>query len=129
MANSNEKFEGYMGNPNLKPPNYAYQWTPEEIQEYMKCAKDPEYFIEHYIKIVNLDKGLVPFKLYPFQKRLVKTIHKNRFVVSLLPRQSGKCLSDKELCKFRNKKTGEIVEMTIGDFYRHISSNSVDYIL
>ena len=52
--------------------------------------KDPLYFIQEYIKIVSLDEGLVPFKLYDFQKEMVGTFHNNRFTICKLPRQSGK---------------------------------------
>ena len=55
--------ENYLGNPNLKRSNVNVQYTKEQIEEYIKCAKDPVYFIQEYIQIVNVDKGLVPFKL------------------------------------------------------------------
>ena len=42
------------------------------------------------MKIISLDKGLVPFELYDFQEEMVRTIHTNRFVIAKLPRQSGK---------------------------------------
>ena len=80
----------YLGNPNLKKANVAQEWTKEEVEEYAKCMKDPIYFIQHYIKIVSLDEGLVPFKLYDFQKEMVGTFHNNRFTICKLPRQSGK---------------------------------------
>ena len=80
----------YLGNPNLKKANVAQEWTREEVEEYAKCMKDPIYFIQHYIKIVSLDEGLVPFKLYDFQKEMVGTFHNNRFTICKLPRQSGK---------------------------------------
>ena len=80
----------YLGNPNLKKANVAQEWTEEEIKEYAKCMKDPMYFIQNYIKIVSLDDGLVPFKLYDFQKEMIGTFHNNRFTICKLPRQSGK---------------------------------------
>ena len=80
----------YLGNPNLKKANVQQEWTKEELEEYAKCMKDPIYFIQHYIKIVSLDEGLVPFKLYDFQKEMVGTFHNNRFTICKLPRQSGK---------------------------------------
>ena len=82
--------EVYLGNPNLKKANVKHEYTKEEILEYQKCAKDPLYFMENYVRIVSLDEGLVPFKMYDFQKRIVNTIHKNRFTICKLPRQSGK---------------------------------------
>ena len=80
----------YLGNPNLKKANVAQEWTKQEVGEYTKCMKDPLYFIQTYIKIVSLDEGLVPFKLYDFQKEMVGTFHNNRFTICKLPRQSGK---------------------------------------
>ena len=82
--------QNYLGNPNLKKANVAQEWTEEEVREYAKCMKDPLYFIQNYIKIVSLDEGLVPFKLYDFQKEMIGTFHSNRFTICKLPRQSGK---------------------------------------
>ena len=80
----------YLGNPNLKKANVTQEWTKKEIEEYAKCMKDPIYFIQEYIRIVSLDEGLIPFKLYDFQKEMVGTFHNNRFTICILPRQSGK---------------------------------------
>jgi len=80
----------YLGNPNLKRANVAQSWTKEELKEYQRCMADPQYFVENYIMIVSLDEGLVPFKLYDFQKEMIGTFHQNRFTICKLPRQSGK---------------------------------------
>ena len=85
--------DNYLGNPLLKSTNVQVKYTAEQVQEYVKCADDPVYFMEKYIKVVNLDKGLVPFELYPFQKRIVNTIHNNRFTICKIPRQSGKSIT------------------------------------
>jgi len=82
--------EVYLGNPNLKKANVAQEFTQDQIQEYLKCAGDPVYFIKEYIKIVSLDKGLIPFQMYHFQEEMVQKFHKNRFNIAKLPRQSGK---------------------------------------
>ena len=82
--------EIYLGNPNLKRANVAQNFTPEEVEEFVKCSKDPVYFITNYIKIISLDLGLVPFELYPFQADMVNKFHDNRFNIAKLPRQSGK---------------------------------------
>ena len=82
--------EIYLGNPNLKRANVAQNFTPKEVEEFVKCSKDPVYFITNYIKIISLDLGLVPFELYPFQADMVNKFHDNRFNIAKLPRQSGK---------------------------------------
>ena len=50
--------DNYLGNPNLKKTNVQQEFTAEQIEEYVKCSKDPSYFIEKYVKIINLDEGL-----------------------------------------------------------------------
>ena len=82
--------EVYLGNPNLKKANTAIEFTQENIIEFLKCKKDPVYFANNYIKIVSLDEGLVPFKQYPFQKKLIQNFHENRFNICKMPRQTGK---------------------------------------
>ena len=80
----------YLGNPNLKKANVQQEWTKKQLQEYTRCMDDPLYFIQTYVRIISLDEGLIPFKMYPFQKEMVGTFHKNRFTICKLPRQSGK---------------------------------------
>lgn len=82
--------EGYRNNPKLKLPGVSLQYTEEQLQEYVKCAKDPTYFCEKYIKVKTLDRGIVPFKLYEYQSNFINQIHDNRFVISKWPRQCGK---------------------------------------
>ena len=82
--------DAYLGNPNLKKVNTPQEFSKKQILEYQKCANDPIYFMETYIRIVSLDDGLVPFKMYDFQRHIVRTIHDNRFTICKLPRQSGK---------------------------------------
>lgn len=81
---------GYLGNVNLKKVGEEIVYTEYQTQELIKCMNDPVYFIKNYIKIVNVDKGLVPFEMWPFQEELVKTIHLNRFSIAKLSRQVGK---------------------------------------
>ena len=80
----------YLGNPNLKKANTSIEFTQDQILEFMKCKEDPVYFAKNYIKIVTLDHGLQPFKMYPFQEKLIENFHENRFNICKMPRQTGK---------------------------------------
>ena len=80
----------YLGNPNLKKANTKQQFTEEQIVEFIKCKNDPIYFTENYIQIVNVDEGLVPFRMYKFQRKLLSRFHKHRFNICKMPRQTGK---------------------------------------
>src|ERR1035437_3344540 len=80
----------YLGNTQLKDPAVKISWTPKRIAELQKCEEDPVYFITKYIQVVTLDEGVSDFKLWDFQANLIKTVHENRFVITVMPRQSGK---------------------------------------
>jgi len=82
--------DAYLGNPNLKKVGTPIEFTQEQIQEYLRCKEDPVYFAMHYVKIISLDEGVVPFKMWDFQKKLIRDFHENRFNIAKLPRQTGK---------------------------------------
>ena len=82
--------EVYLGNPNLKKANTPIEFTEEQIREFLRCKDDPVYFSRNYVKIVSLDEGLVPFKPYDFQEKLIRRFHENRFNICKMPRQTGK---------------------------------------
>ena len=86
MPNENS----YLGNKNLKASDVPVDFTKEQVEEYLKCAAEPEHFITKYVQIVNVDEGLVPFDMYDFQRDIINKVHNNRFVIAKLPRQSGK---------------------------------------
>jgi len=65
-------------------------FSEEQIEEYVKCSKNPIHFIKNYIQIVNVDEGLVPFDLWDFQEDMIDKFDNNRFVICKMPRQTGK---------------------------------------
>ena len=84
---------GYLGNPQVKRDGVETQLTKEEVLEYAKCMKDPSYFARAYVKVISLDRGLVPFDLYPYQEKMFHHFNDNRFSIVLACRQSGKSIS------------------------------------
>lgn len=82
--------EGYLGNDRLKKVGVDISFTEEQAAEFVKCSQDPVYFIKNYVKIVNVDKGLVPFDMWSFQEEMVRDFHANRFSICKMPRQVGK---------------------------------------
>lgn len=116
MVNKNTS---YHGNPLLKGPKEEVALTKDHIKEIIKCKNDPLYFAENYIKIVNVDEGLIPIKLYPYQKTLLKGLSENRYSIILSCRQSGKCVTAYTKVRLKNKNfnNGIPFEIAIGDFY------------
>ena len=82
--------DGYLGNDRLKRVGVELSYTEEQVKEIIKCSEDPVYFIKNYVKIVNVDRGLIPFEMWPFQEDMVTTFHQNRFCIAKMPRQVGK---------------------------------------
>jgi hypothetical protein len=115
---------GYLGNPLVKRDGVEQNYTAHELEEYKKCMANPAYFAKNYAKIINLDHGLVPFDLYPYQDKMFKHFQNNKFSIVLACRQSGKCQSIDTIVKVRNKKTGKIEEITVGDLYGRASSEA-----
>jgi hypothetical protein len=88
MSNVTER--GYNGNVNLKRKGIPIEFSNGMISEYLKCAKDPIYFAEKYIQIVHVDHGLIPIKMYDYQKEIATAITGNRRVTVNTSRQAGK---------------------------------------
>ena len=59
------------------------------LEEFKKCKEDPVYFMCNYIQVTHPVRGLVPFKLYPFQERIVGELQENRFNILRKFRQAG----------------------------------------
>lgn len=81
---------GYNGNPHLPKKDSSYAYTTEQAAEFAKCMEDPVYFAETYFKIVSVDDGLIPFKLYDFQKEAARAYLTDRKMVLATSRQIGK---------------------------------------
>jgi hypothetical protein len=83
----------YLGNPNIRGADVEHPWTKEELKEYKKCLDDPKYFTKEYCKVIHLDKGLIPFDLYPYQETMFDSFTDHRFNIVLACRQSGKSIA------------------------------------
>ena len=58
-------------------------------QEYIKCAKDPAYFMRKYCYIQHPTRGRILFALYPFQEKVLHLFRDNQYLVTLKSRQLG----------------------------------------
>jgi len=85
--------DSYNGNLNVKRDGITHSFSNDELSEYIKCMEDPAHFAKTYCKIISLDRGLVPFELYPYQEKMFAHFSDNRFSVVLACRQSGKSIS------------------------------------
>jgi hypothetical protein len=82
--------KGYMGNPFLKRIREQVGFDAHNIQEYIKCMNDPVYFTKTYMKIVHVDRGLIPFELYDYQEEMLTAMKNENFCAFCIARQGGK---------------------------------------
>lgn len=118
-----------MANNNLRAEGEKINYTPAMIKEYVKCKQDIIHFAENYFKIVTIDDGEIHIKLHEYQKRMLKAFveedEERRHIVVVSSRQIGKCVFDTKI-RVKNKKTGEIKEILIDEFFEKIKSNISD---
>jgi hypothetical protein len=100
-------------------PNTQHEWTNDMVTEYARCARSVKYFATHHCKVVTVLGGIVPLELREYQMNILTMIDNNQRNVINQGRQSGKCVYCDTVAKFRNKITGEIVEVTLKDFFNN----------
>lgn len=111
--------QGHRGNKNLKRAGEKISFTAENIDEWIKCKDDPIYFINTYCKIISLDDGLIPFKTFEYQERSINAMHENRNTIHMFGRQHGKCVCINTIVQLKQKTTGKIYKITIGQLYEY----------
>ena len=77
----------------IRKAHVELEYTPDQVQELKKCAEDPVYFINNYCYIQSQDPklpGKIKFNLRPYQEKIIRSLHKNRFNILMVGRQSGK---------------------------------------
>ena len=61
----------------------------KQVQEIIKCGKNPNYFFNNYVKIQHPVKGLIKFDTFEFQDDCVDVFNDERFSIVLKSRQLG----------------------------------------
>lgn len=120
----------YNGQADLRKEGEEVEYTPEMIQELIRCGEDPIYFAEHYCTIIHPDRGQETIRLYDFQKKMLKAYvnppNGKRNLIVKIARQMGKCLIYIVLMKIRirNKERYEEQFIKIGEFFNLIKNNN-----
>jgi hypothetical protein len=64
--------------------------TKEQKKEILRrCKESPTYFIENFCKIKHANAGIIPFRLFKYQKASIKKFQENDRLIYLKCRQSG----------------------------------------
>ena len=113
----------YKYNNNEKKDGVVQEFTREQLEDYAKCSADPGYFCRTHVKVIHLDRGLVPFDLYEYQDKMFDHFNSNRFNIILACRQSGKCGRSDSYIYIRNKKTNLKERINVEDFHARIKNH------
>jgi hypothetical protein len=73
----------------MSVPTLPTPTKKDQIEEIIKCGKDPVYFMKKYCKIQHPERGLLPFATYSFQDDCVKEFVNHRLNIILKSRQLG----------------------------------------
>ena len=109
----NEKKIHFERNIKLKPCNCILPWTKEHIEEFIKCKNSYQYFIEKYCRVLT-ETGMQIIKLRDYQQKILDDFHNFRYNCLLAPRQ---CVDGTTMIKIKNKKTDDILEISIEEAY------------
>jgi hypothetical protein len=88
MFNQGPQF--YNNNIHLPRANSERGYTFDQQEELLKCEEDPAYFAETYFKIIHPDHGLIPLKLFEYQREAILKASTGLFTILNQSRQSGK---------------------------------------
>lgn len=118
-ANEIKLFRGIQG---IKAADDLQMVTPEQAAYYAKelkrCKNDPVYFAEKYFTIISY-RGKEIIKLYDKQKEMLYNYYNYPFNIVVASRQSGKCISRDSIITVRDKSTGKITRISIGDLWEN----------
>ena len=71
----------------------TFMMTEDEIQEYIRCKIDIQYFAEKYCRIKTEDGSVQNIKLRDYQRDILDLYTKNRFSILCGSRQIGKTIN------------------------------------
>jgi hypothetical protein len=117
----------------LRRAGVSFRMSPEEQEEYIKCALDVHYFTEKYCKVKTEDGSVGGIKLREYQEEILDNFVNSRFNILMASRQIGKCnqLTTKVLCEIIDRN-GNIINKEIPMykllFIYKINRNIFDYI-
>ena len=77
----------------LRRSGVTFKMTPDEQQEYIRCALDVHYFVEKYCKVKREDGSIGNILLRDYQKEILDNFVNSRFNILMASRQVGKTIS------------------------------------
>ena len=77
----------------LRRAGVSFRMSPQEQEEYIKCAIDIDYFVEQYCRVKREDGSIGAITLRDYQKEILHNFVNSRFTILMASRQVGKTIS------------------------------------
>jgi hypothetical protein len=74
----------------IKKPNQVENYTHQQVMELARCMNDPIYFMRTYMKVQHPVRGSIPFLMYDYQEKAVRSFMNHKDSIVMLGRQMGK---------------------------------------
>jgi hypothetical protein len=104
----------------LRRAGLTFQFTKEELEEYIKCKMDVHYFAENYCWVKGEQGEPVRLKLRDYQREILDNFFNNRFNILMASRQIGKCFSFNTNVKILDNNT--VYDIRFGKLYYSLVS-------
>ena len=108
----NPWFKGEVG---IRRSGVTFKMSPEEQEEYIKCALNIHHFVEKYCKVKREDGSIGSIKLRDYQEEILNNFVDNRFNILMASRQIGKCFSFNTIISI--EKDGIQYDIRFGKLY------------
>lgn len=106
------------GEVGIRRSGVTFKMSPEEQQEYIRCALDIHYFTEQYCKTKREDGSVGSITLRDYQKDILDNFVNSRFNILMASRQVGKCSGFNTLCSI--EKDNIQIDIRIGKLYYYM---------
>jgi len=104
----------------LRKAGLTFRMSSTEIDEYVKCKMDIQYFAEKYCWVKGEKGEPVQLRLRDYQKEILDNFFNNRFNILMASRQTGKCSEFNTIVKIKNSNFEFYTR--IGKLYYYIVS-------
>lgn len=108
------------GEVGIKRSGVSFRMSPDEQQEYIRCAIDIHYFTEQYCKTKREDGSVGEIRLRDYQEEILDNFVQNRFNILMASRQVGKCFTFNTLCSI--ERDNQIIDIRVGKLYYYMVS-------
>ena len=108
------------GEVGIKRSGVSFRMSPDEQQEYIRCAIDIHYFTEQYCKTKREDGSVGEIRLRDYQEEILDNFVQNRFNILMASRQVGKCFTFNTLCSI--ERDNQIIDIRVGKLYYYMIS-------